>query len=371
MLLVARVATADSDTDGEAAFQAAERQAAAGDPHAIEALEQLGAARPVTRWTDDAWAEAARLAERAGDYDRARRDLGQAIAVATDERLRARASADLARISAFTGAAGQWNQVAAEHARLVAGLEVGGDPKPALRQLEALVRAHPQYPRAVLVMLEIARGWQRDGDLARALGWLREAATAPVDDPIVHAHAKAELARGEIRAGELDTAAEQIEGLAPTIAGPLREELRTARHREVVRWLLWSTIAAIAAAALWVLRRAAGSWRAAARRLVRPPGEVLYYLPIAGVLAVIATTGNPMVGRAVRAIAITGAVVGWLSGTILDAVRARTGRIALSRAAGHAVLAAGAVIAATYLAIDHDRMIDLVVETWREGPAPR
>src|SRR5207237_6652188 len=116
---------------------------------------------------------AARLAEGAGDYDRARRDLDSAIAVASDDQLRARAEAELARIAAFTGAAGQWSAVAAEHERLVARISGGGDPKPALRELEALVRAHPQYPRTAMAMVAIARGWQRDGDPMRALAWLR------------------------------------------------------------------------------------------------------------------------------------------------------------------------------------------------------
>jgi uncharacterized phage-associated protein len=37
----------------------------------------------------------------------------------------------------------------------------------------------------------------------------------------------------------------------------------------------------------------------------------------------------------------------------------------------HALAAVAAVIAAAYLAVDHHRLIDLVVETWRSGPSPR
>jgi hypothetical protein len=48
-------------------------------------------------------------------------------------------------------------------------------------------------------------------------------------------------------------------------------------------------------------------------------------------------------------------------------VRAR-GRVRLSRAAIHAVLAIVAVGGAAYLAVDRDRMIDLVIETWHSGP---
>jgi len=50
----------------------------------IDALEKLGAERPTSVWTDDAWTEAAQLAERQHDLARAKRDLEQAIAISTD-----------------------------------------------------------------------------------------------------------------------------------------------------------------------------------------------------------------------------------------------------------------------------------------------
>ncbi len=88
---------------------------------------------------------------------------------------------------------------------------------------------------------------------------------------------------------------------------------------------------------------------------------------LAAVLVAVAWTGNPMVARAVAAIAAAGAAIAWLSGAILAA----RGRIRLRYAAGHALLAAIAALAAAYLAIDRGQMLDLVVETWREGPAMR
>jgi hypothetical protein len=135
-----------------------------------------------------------------------------------------------------------------------------------------------------------------------------------------------------------------------------------------VRWIVIAVVVAIFAAGLVALRRAAGSWRGAARRLVRPPAEALFFVPIALVLVGVAATGNPMVARAIRAIAICGAAIGWLSGAILDG---RHGRIGPLRAVVHALLAALAVAACAYLVLDRDRMLDLVAETWREGPAPR
>ena len=356
---------------GEAEFQAAEQAAARGDAGAAGELEQVGAQFPASRWADDAWLEAGRLAARGGDYARARRDLERALAVTTDDQLARRARAELDRLSAVAGAQGQWAAVAAEHERLEAALEARGDPKPALAGLEALVEQHAAYPRAWAAMIEIAHGWLRDGNTARALGWLRRAqAAAPAGAD--RDHASAELVRALIVAGELDDAREQIAKLGPTpLAGELRGQLSRMQRRRDLRWAVIAMLAGIAVAAAIALRRAAGSWRAAARRLVRPPGEVVFYVPIAIVLVVVAASGNPLVAAAVRAIAIAGVAVGWLSGAILDAIRARGGRVGLGRAAGHAAIAALAVAGAVFLAIDHGRVIDLVVETWREGPVMR
>jgi hypothetical protein len=63
--------------------------------------------------------------------------------------------------------------------------------------------------------------------------------------------------------------------------------------------------------------------------------------------------------------------VTWISGAALEAARLRCGAVAARRALLQAVLAAVAVAGAAYLAVDRGRMIDLVVETWEHGPAPR
>jgi hypothetical protein len=373
-LIAIAIATAPAradDTDAERALHAAQQHAAAGDPHALDELEALGAARPVTRWTDNAWSEAARLAERAGDYVRAQRDLEQVLATTSDAQIARRARGDLARLGGMAGARGEWAEVAAVHDRLEARLGQPGDPKPALAELEALVDAHPGYPRAAGAMIAIARGRERDGDADRALVWLaRAVAAAPPGAE--RTHAQAEQVRALVRHGDLDAARAEIPALAdPIVAGELREVLVGAELRRDVRWILAGVLAALAAAGVLALRRSAGSWRAAAHRLARPPAEVLFFAPIAVLLVIVASTGNPLIAGVVRAIAIAGVVVAWLSGAILESVRARRGRVGFPRAAGHAFAAVIAVASAAYIALDRDRVIDLVIETWREGPAPR
>jgi hypothetical protein len=360
VMLVVRVAAAAPDDDAAARFREA---AAQGD---VAALEQLGAERPLTRWSDDAWAEAARLALRTSDFARARAALEQVIAIGSDAQLVRRAKNDLARIAGFTGGGGEWTAVAAEHERVVSSLGRGGDPKPALEQLEQLVRANPGYPRAPMVMVALAQGWEREGDADRAIRWLREAArvaTVLGDQQRIGA----ELVRTLIRTGALANAERELIALArsasPGVVITLRDELARAELRRSVRWIMAGVLAVLAFVAALALRRAAGSWCAALRRLLRPPTEVMFIVPIGAVVVGFALTGNPLIARTVLAIVIAGVVTSWLSGAILDG---RT-QVKLARAAGHAALAFVAIVASVYLAVDRGHVIDFIIETWHRG----
>ncbi|HEU0031790.1 MAG TPA: hypothetical protein VFQ53_14230 [Kofleriaceae bacterium] len=374
LLLVASVARADPEGDADRAFRDASQRAAAGEAGAVDAFEAIGGARPLTRWSDDAWVEAARLAERGGDFARARRDLEQALAIGRDPALVRRAKAARDRLAAITGA-GRWDAVAREHERLVAELQSHGDPRPALDALAALVARESGYPRATIARLAIARGWEVEGEPARALDVLRIAVrSAPDADRGVAGLA---LARTAIRYGELAEARATLDALAarpgadlPAI-GDVRALLAKAERRAHARIAMWLVLAVIALAAGVVLRRDAGSWRAVARRLARPPGEVVFLLPVGLVLVAVAQTGNPLIATALVAIVVSGIAVSWLSGALLDARRARAGRLSTRRTIAHAVLAIVTVGCATYLAVDRDRMIDLVVETWKHGPVAR
>ena len=265
-------AAAAADAAAGEAFRAASRRAIAGEPGAADALEALGAARPITRWTDDAWAEAARLAERAGDFARARRAHAQVIAVGTDAALVARSRAALARLEAATGA-GAWDAVAAEHDRLVAEAFGGGEPRDALRALEALAARHPAYPRATLARLAIAQGWELEGRGARAGVRAGGAGVGRARRP--HARGLA-LARTAIRLGELDEAGATLDALAREPGADVRAiaRVRGARRRRgsrVDRRAAWLVLAALALAAAAAARRLAGAGgRPPARSCARP-----------------------------------------------------------------------------------------------------
>lgn len=355
-LLIACARIAVAAPTAEQTFQTA---LATGD---IDALERLGAERPTTRWTDDAWSEAGRLALRANDAARARHAFEQVVALGTDPQLVRRAKGELGRLAAATGASGEWTAIAAEHDRLVARLYANGDPRAALSALGELVRANPGYPRRVTAMMTLASVWEREGEGATAIAWLRDARAA-ASPGLEQLRMHAELIRTLVRTGELATAHDELAALQgpSTLVTALRERLERAEMRRTVRWLVLALLALLAVAAIVMLRRVAGSWRGAVRRLVRPPSEAIYLLPIAAVMVFVAYTGNPLVARAVRTIVIAGLVVSWVSGAILAE------RVSLRRALLHAACAVLAVGAVTYLAVDDGHLIDFVLETWRAG----
>ncbi len=368
-VLAARIASADPESDADAAFKRAGELAASGSPAAIDAYEQLGSARPITRWTDDAWAEAARLSESAREYARARRALEQVLAIGTDERLVARARGALARIEEQGGPA--FDAVRAEHERL-ASLIYGaeGDPTDALEALAALVEANPVYPRSNAARLALALGGEAEGERDEALRWFRAAAEAGRNER--GQLARLEYIRALIRAAELDAAELDLASLDDRLvdrAGvrQARESLATAYERRRLRRGLAIGLALVVIGARVLARRDLGSWRALGRRLLRPPIEVWFLLPLAILLSLVALPGNPLIARAVRWIGFAGVLTAWLSGTALEAARAK-GALRARRAIGHALVVVASVAAAVYLVVDGIGLLDLLAETWRGGP---
>lgn len=373
VLVLAGSAHADANSDAERAFFDLLRREAAGDSSVLEAFEALGAASPPTLWSDDAYVHAARLAEQRRDLARARNNYEKAATIAGDGRLASRARSELARLAANTGG-GQWDQVAAAHERLEGDVYSGNNPKPALRGLEALIAAHPNYPRRAGVALVVAEGWEREGDAARAIDWL---ASTRVADPAQQRALDVALIHALIRQREIDRAQLLLQryrassSADPAVIRELDQALYRAQRRRWLRRLAWGLICI---AGLWAaadLRRAAGSWRNALRALRRPPTEVLFLAPIAAVLAVAAATGNVLVAPAVWQILASGFTIAWISGVLLDLARTGAGAVSLWRTIAHAVTAMATLSAFAYTALDQQALLDLLRETFAHGPAMR
>ena len=371
LLLIAAPAAAQVDP-GDARFRAAAALRGQGDlAGAAAGFERLADELPSSTWADDARMEAALAAIELGQYPRARRHLERLIADHPDSRLARRARAKLEGIVATIGAGGEWAAVAAEHDAIVRSVG-DGDPAPAFERLEALLGAHPGYPRGFDARMWLGDGWLRQGRTARALTWYRDAAARSAE-PAARFRAGKSAGDALLTAGDRDGADAAYRALVgqpgadAAVLDDAFEALALARARARNAALAWAGIAIVLIAGIAALRRDAGSWRAAARALARPPVEALFFAPVAALLIVASLGGNRLAAEAVIGLAIAGLAVAWGSGALLEAAR-RRGPVGAGRVLAHVVAAAVAVFAVGYLAMTRHRLLDMLIETWRHGP---
>jgi hypothetical protein len=169
------------------------------------------------------------------------------------------------------------------------------------------------------------------------------------------AHAE-ELARALPTADPVD-AAVRTDLLAAAHTGRTREQLYVAA------WI----VAALALLALLVSLADAILRGGTRRPGWQPPIEVLYIGPVAAIIIAASFAIDRVIAPAVVRITIAGLVSAWLSGTVLDLLRAR-GRAVRARALLHIVACAVGVLAVGYIAIMRDGLIDMFSETVRFGP---
>jgi hypothetical protein len=358
------------DARQEAAFAEATRKLGEGDlGGARTALEALANEAPDGRWADDAIAEAAAIAERQGDLAGARALWKRLLDHYPDSRLARRATARLEELTAVGGAEGRWDATAAEHDRIVRAAAGAEDPQPHLEALGALLDKSRGYPRWSAAALWLGDAWARLGAHRRALAWYEKsdaAATTELE------HFRAGLAQAELFStmGDHDRAERTLRGLHPpddlarmAIADAIADN-DTARTR--ARWAVIARIVlgACFLLAIVTLRRRAGSFGGAARALWPPPLEVIYLVPVALVLGIVANTGNLLAGRAVQLILVGAVAITWLSGSSLQLARAEDRS---KSAIAHALVAAVATLALVYAAVMREQLLDVLVETWRRG----
>lgn len=371
LIATAYVAAAHADDAADqAAFAAATQRLGDGDLAGARAgLEALAAAAPDGRWADDALAEAAGIAEQQGDLAGARRLWKRVVDEHPDGRLARRAAARLATLIEAGGADGAWDAVAAEHDRLVRAASAAEDPHASLHALAAVLDRHPTYPRWFGAALWLGEAWARIAERGHAATWLdraQRAAVAPGD------RFRAALARADLHADGGDYAAaerllrsiDQLDRLDGKARAQALADVARRRFRDrvglVARVLLGLGVLAVAV----LVRRRRGSWRGAARALWPPPLEVVYLAPVALGLVVVGERGNPLAARAIEVILVGGLGVAWLSGVVL---RSRAARLTASALLLHVVAVLAALVAIVWIAVMHDQLLDLLIETWRSG----
>src|SRR5262249_55229337 len=171
--------------------------------------------------------------------------------------------------------------------------------------------AHASYWLATL--------YRDEGRTAEALVRFRAVAAQPGAGEWA-VRARAALGDLLVTVGDLDGAERAYAELGSSIAADEgRRRIAVERWRNRAFVAAWIVVLASAAAAPPAVRRSPGSLRP----LLRPPAELLYFLPVAGLFAAAALTENAALGHAIEIICAGGLVAAWLSGAALDAARAR------------------------------------------------
>jgi len=371
-VVAAQVAAAPAPAEPDAAFEQALQLVAAGKrAEAADALEALASSRPDAA-AAAAVAKAAELREALGQPHRALALYRRLIARYPDSRLVRRARVRARVLQRGLGGSPGDAAAYADYQRII-----GGVPRlEQVRRARALVAAHPDAPAADDARMLLGSASRDLGWPDEAVRWYREVARRNPGTPRYYLARKGE-ADALAAYGRFDAARAVYRELAATGDRRYRlwaekgvEELDRAQRRSRLAQLAWVVVALVALGLLVSARRQAGSWRGLARRLARPPVEVWYLAPVALVVVLASATSNGMIARAVRFVLIGALALTWLSGATLEAARRRAGRVSWKRAAVHAAGAAAAVVALCYLAMMHDRLLDMVVETWRHGPEP-
>ncbi len=240
-----------------------------------------------------------------------------------------------------------------------------------IRRMEELVAAHPDWPGLPDALLWLAETQARTGRHAEARRRFLEVAERWPADP--RAFAALEGAAQATLAQRDWAGAEELYRRLPVGDDPARLQVRAAGleavARERTRHRLYlgghALVAAVLIGLLLSLRLAAGSWPAAGRALLRPPTEILYMIPVAGLLIGAALTGHEDIAPAVAIILTGGLAVTWVSGAGLAAGTTRRPRL---RALVHAAACAVAVVALCWIALYRTGLLDMILETVRFGP---
>lgn len=146
------------------------------------------------------------------------------------------------------------------------------------------------------------------------------------------------------------------------------ERVARQRLRATLYQLSFAVLALVVFGFGVLLRSSADGWRAGLRCLARVPTEVIFMVPIAGLLVVASLTAHYAIAPAVFIICLGGLAITWLSGAGLAAAHARARGAGRIRPWVHIVLAVAGVLALSYIALHHNRLIDMIVDTVRFGP---
>lgn len=244
----------------------------------------------------------------------------------------------------------------------ILGDEGSEPPATTVARAEALIAAHPQWPGVAHVLAWLGNEAHGAGDWDRAREHYRlalERATSAELRRTIH-RSQVELALSGGDAAEADAALAQLRALGELGVGerPLRDRVELERRRAL--WLRAALVGGAAALAVLLASvvTGAGSLRAVAAALRRPPAELIYLAPVAALIVGLAALRFRDVAPAVAAMAAAGLAFTWLSGAGL-----RLHPPSRRRALVHALAAAVGVCAVVYLILHQAVLLDDLLDT--------
>jgi tetratricopeptide (TPR) repeat protein len=353
----------------QAAFEAGLKLLAAGRPaEAAAALTRLGESAPEDDVAPEALFEAAQLCdEQLGHPEEARRLYGLVAKRYPSSRLVRRAEHRLAQLEAGLRSG------AAPLARFQEIVRTTAEGSPErISRLEALLRDEPGFALHDQALYLIGSARLRAGraqDVAAAAAVFAELRRR---DPKSEWTARADQAEAEARLRERRfTEAQKLYERLLARGGPLwtlvgqegvaRSEL--GARRQLYGYLACAWLLVVLLVQLMGLVRA----RCPLASLWPPPLEVAYYAPVAGFLVatslLIKSAGGPLL-TALGLIGLGGAALAWLSGASATQ-RRPTGGLQLVLGVLWRALT---VLALSYAVLERLELLDLLIETARNGP---
>lgn len=367
---------ASADTTREAFDAAIEDMSAERFAEAAKKLVALADADPKHRLADDALFAAGQLyEERLADPKRALAIYRRLVKNYPDSRESLAAKRRAEALERNMGAGGEGADALAAYTRVLQRFHLRSEAKSVAR-MEAVVKKYPNWRGLPRAMVWLGQLHERRGRLSEAQRWYVagiEAAKrlprgADRDDHLFHAYRGA----GEVayRLGNYDAARSYYERM-PVAGDPSKREAvkqlmadldkRVRRQRYYVVAIV--VLLVLLGAGVVSLRLAYSSWGEALRGLARPPGEVVFMVPVALVLTLGAFTGHHGTAKAVAMISFGGVVVAWLNGAGLSGRKASGLRVGV-----HVVGSVVAVVCVCYVALHATNLIDQMMRVLKLGP---
>ena len=374
LLLLTSPARAQETAQGAEALwtRATEEMAADKGRESVVLLERLVHDFPEAPLADDALFLAATLEEEElGDPARAATLYRELLQSYPDSRSALAAKRRLDALVRALGHGGEGARALTEFEDIIRGFPNRSEEE-SLARAHALLQNFPDWSENARVRIWIAETNKRQGFLSEALRAFDEVRNteAPPKEMVQSQLGAAEV---EILLGEYASAQRSIdrmqerEGLTASdqqAVAELSGLLRDSRARARLVTLCYVAIVSMLLILVFMLYRGCQSIGELARQLRSPPIEVLYMLPFAVLLTVMAFTGHEEIGPAVTIICGGSLVVTWLSGAALRSL-APLNLLRTSICGGAALIA---TLSLCYLALHRGQLLDLIETTVRFGP---